>query len=258
MDSVKRNKVVLLWSGGWDGTFRLLQLAQNDIQILPIYLIHNARSGKEFEMAAMRTILDRIRKDKSFKAEILDIVYYDVEWILENCKDREISEAYQYLHKKYRVGKQYEWFALLCKKLNVQMESAVVHQYHGKVEDAIMAEGLLLPMENDFLGERYHVLPQGEKQAAFLLFGDLILPVIKLTKKDEERIARENGWMEIMKLSWFCHTPINGQPCGLCGPCDDAMNTGMEWRMPRESQIRYKHRFFFRCVNKVKKIFRKG
>lgn len=257
MENTNRNKVLLLWSGGWDGTFRLLQLARQDIQIQPIYLEHAGRGGRENEKAAMKSILEQIKKDKSFIADILDIVYYDVEWVLENCRDRRISEAYQYLHREYHVGSQYEWFALLCKKLGVQMESAVVHQYHGKVEDAIDAEGVLVPVENDFLEERYRVLPQGEKQSAFLLFGDLILPVIKLTKKDEERIARENGWIDIMKLTWFCHTPIKGQPCGLCGPCDDAMNTGMEWRMPRQSQIRYRYRFFFRCIRKVKKMIHK-
>lgn len=256
MDSTKRNRVVLLWSGGWDGTFRLLQLAQCDIQVMPIYLIHNGRGGREYEMAAMQNILAQIRQDKSFKAEILDIVYYDVEWILENCKDREISEAYQYLHKEYRLGKQYEWFALLCKELNTQMECAIVHQDHGEM--TINAEGMLLPVENDFLEGRYHVLPKDGKQAAHRVLGNLILPSIRITKKDEERIARENGWIEIMKLSWFCHFPIDGQPCGLCGPCNDAMHTGMEWRMPKKAQIRNKHRVFYRCVNKIRKLINKG
>lgn len=50
--------------------------------------------------------------------------------------------------------------SLLCKKLNVKMESAVVHQYHGVVEDAITAEGVLKPIENDFMEGRYHVLPR--------------------------------------------------------------------------------------------------
>lgn len=255
MDSVERDKVVLLWSGGWDGTFRLLQLAQYDIQIMPIYLIHKPRGP--YERIAMQKILEQVKQMPSLKAEILDIVYYEVEWILENCKDREISEAYRYLQKKYRVGKQYEWFALLCKKLDIRMESAVVHQYHGKVENAVMAEGFLLPMEDDFLEGRYHVLPQEGKQAVYRVFGNLIFPVIKLTKEDEERIARENGWIEIMKLSWFCHQPINGEPCGLCGPCDDAMNTGMEWRMPPKAQIRHKYHFLFRCIYKVKEIMGK-
>ena len=47
------------------------------------------------------------------------------------------------------------------------MESAVVHQYHGKVEDAIHAEGKLELIENDFLPERYCVKKAGEKIQPF-------------------------------------------------------------------------------------------
>jgi len=74
-----------------------------------------------------------------------------------------------------------------------------------------------------------------------------------LEKKDEEHIARENGWLDIMELSWFCHTPIDGKPCGLCGPCDDAMNTGMEWHLSEEAKKRYKHRTFHLLVRKIKR-----
>lgn len=250
-------KVITLWTGGWDSTFRLLQLAENDIQIQPVYLIHKDRAGTKYEKEAMQNILAKIKQDKSFKAEILETEFYDVEWVLENCKDDEISEAYRYLHRKYKVGKQYEWFALLCKKLNIKMESAPVHQYHGMVEYSIEQEGTLLPIENDFLEGRYHVLP-GKSQKAFLVYGNLILSVIKLTKQDEERIAREKGWMDIMELTWFCHSPVNGKPCGFCNPCDDAMHTGMEWRLPEEAKKRNKHRTIYRCINKIKKILKQN
>lgn len=255
-DSKSKKSVTLLWSGGWDGTFRLLQLAENDIQIQPIYVIDAERRSNDYEIEAMHKILKRIKENKSFKARILDIAYYKVEWILQNCKDSKISENFKYLSDKYKIGAQYEWFSLLCKKLNTKMESAVVHQYHGKVEDAIIAEGVLVPVENDFLEERYQVLPKGEIKTAYIVFENIILPVIKLSKEDEWHIAKEKGWMGIMELSWFCHAPINGKPCGLCGPCDDAMNTGMEWRMPKEAKNRYRHRKLYRYVNEVKRIIK--
>ena len=244
--------VTILWSGGWDGTFRFLQLCQYDINIQPVYVIGKTRKSYPFEIERIKKIIE-IAKER-FKANILDVKYYEKEWIEENCKDDKISEAFRYLREKYNVGTQYELFALLTKHLgNVKMESAVVHQYHGKVEEAITAEGVLSPVENDFLPERYCVLPSEKSTYAYEIFGNLILPVIKLTKKDEEDIARENGWLDIMKLTWFCHSPINGEPCGLCGPCDDAMNTGMEWRMPKKAQRRYRHRKFYKFIRKIKK-----
>ena len=67
------NLVTLLWSGGWDGTFRLLQLAENDIQIQPIYVIDAERRSNDNEIEAMHKILKRIKENKLFKAKILDI-----------------------------------------------------------------------------------------------------------------------------------------------------------------------------------------
>ena len=59
-----------------------------------------------------------------------------------------------------------------------------------------------------------------------------------------------------MNLSWFCHSPINDELCGLCGFCDDAMNTGMEWRMPELAQKRYKHKKIYLFIRKVQNRMR--
>ncbi|HRX58350.1 MAG TPA: hypothetical protein P5075_06200 [Eubacteriales bacterium] len=248
--------VTLLWSGGWDGTFRFLQLASKEICIQPIYVIDKARKSREYEKAAMHRVVDIVStgEEYNFKATILPIKFYTVEWILQNCADEKISAAFRYLKEKYSIGTQYEWFALLAKKLGVKLETCVVHQYHGKVEDAIRMEGMLSPTADDIFTERYQVLPKGESRAAAIVFENLLLPTIQLSKKDEERIAGENGWLDIMKLSWFCHNPDkNGNPCGLCGPCDDAMHTGMEWRLPRKAQQRNKHRYVYLLLQKARR-----
>lgn len=247
----EKNKVTLLWSGGWDGTFRLLQLATNDIIIQPIYVIDEKRGSTEAEIRAMNKILEMVKR--RFLAEILEIKFIEKNWILDNCADENISKSFKYIREKFNVGIQYEWFALLAKHMDTKMESAVVHQYNGKIEDAIKAEGVLMPIENDFLPGRMQVLPKGDVTTVSTVFENLILPVITMSKKDEEKIARENGWLDIMKLSWFCHTPINGEVCGLCGPCDDAMNTGMEWRVPEKARKRYKHRKIYISIRKIKK-----
>lgn len=256
--------VSILWSGGWDGTFRLLQLATEPICIQPIYVIDENRQSLEFEKGSMQKILDIVSSNGegqySFRAKILDIKYYKKMDILHDYQNDEISDAFRYLREKYAIGIQSEWFALLAKHLGLRLEIGTVHQYHGKVENAIEMEGILTLIPNDILPGRYQVLPKGDNYNASLVFGDLIFPIIKLTKKDEERIARENGWLDIMKLTWFCHTPIDGEPCGLCGPCDDAMNTGMEWRMPPKAQRRYKHKDFYLFIRKVRRHlpFKKG
>lgn len=242
-------KIYILWSGGWDGTFRLLQLCQYAITIQPVYVIDKDRNSYTYEMTAMRQIIEVARNN--FVANILDPITYEKEWILKVCKNDEISRAFKKLRMNYAVGTQYEWFALLCDYTGLTMESAVVHQYHGKVENAIYGEGCLKILNDDVLPERYVVENDGDKNLAKVVFGDLILPVIKLSKIDEYNLAKENGWLDIMKLSWFCHTPIGGMPCGLCGPCDDAMNTGMEWRLDDKAKNRYRHKKSYLFLRKL-------
>ena len=41
-----------------------------------------------------------------------------------------------------------------------------------------------------------------------------------------------NKFKEIIEKTWFCHRPIFGRPCGRCGPCKDALNEGLNWRVP--------------------------
>ncbi len=243
------NKVNILWTAGWDSTFRLLQLASyENIEIQPYYINDPNRHGAEYERRAMNRILDEIEKSDKFPAAILPIIEVEKSWILRECADKTISKAFNHLYKKYGVGTQYEWFALYAKHLNVKFESAVVHQYHGKVENAIDAEGELVLVSDDFLENRWMVIDKDDNKTVSVVFDNLILPAIKYSKKDEENIARENGWIEIMKLTWFCHMPINGEPCGFCNPCEDAMNTGMEWRMPESAVKRYRHRAIYRKI----------
>lgn len=57
-----KNIVTILWTGGWDSTFRLLCLAENeDISIQPVYVIDENRKSKEYELDAMNKILTMIR-----------------------------------------------------------------------------------------------------------------------------------------------------------------------------------------------------
>jgi hypothetical protein len=37
---------------------------------------------------------------------------------------------------------------------------------------------------------------------------------------------------DVVLSTWFCHSPILGQPCGRCNPCKDALAEGLAWRVP--------------------------
>lgn len=231
-------KVNLLWTGGWDSTFRLLQLSLLDIQIQPYYFIDKERKSKDIEVERMKLILEKIKDDKRFKAQISEIIFIKVEDVLENMKNIEISNIYRELREKYKLGTQYEWLSLYCNSKEISMELGIEKSNHGKMSKVLKQEKCdLKNIENDFLENRK--ILGNKKSKVYPMAKYWIYSVVEYSKKDMEEIAKKEGWLDIMKLTWFCHRPIKGKPCGYCNPCKDAMNLGMEWRMPFISKLRY-------------------
>ena len=44
---------------------------------------------------------------------------------------------------------------------------------------------------------------------------------------------------DVMKLTWFCHRPRRGQPCGTCNPCIYTIEEGLGERVPMSGRLRY-------------------
>jgi 7-cyano-7-deazaguanine synthase len=233
-------EVRLFWSGGWDSTFRLLQLSQEDgLSIRPMYIRDRDRKGMPFELSAMSDILQDVRGIA--KARVLDVELYDRGTIARDFPDDEISTAYARLADGFRLGYQYELFALLCKGLGVRVECAVENSQRSKAKAAIDAQCRLVACEEERLGAeaRYRVVSKGESTDAELVFGHLDFGMLGVSKVEAQQVAEQNGWMPIMCQTWFCHAPVAGEPCGICNPCRDAMNEGMRWRVPLSARLRY-------------------
>lgn len=232
-------EVRLLWSGGWDSTFRLLQLSQaGGAVVRPMYVRDNARKSTLNELAAMRDILPDVRAIA--RAQVLDVEIYDRSAILRDFPDAGISCAYARLAERFSLGYQYELFALLCEGLGVRAECGVEDSGRSHAKAAIDAQCHLVPCDGKLLGGvRYRVVSKGGCRDAELVFGRLDFGMINVSKVAARRASEEMGWTAIMRKTWFCHAPVNGRPCGTCNPCRDAMSEGMRWRMPPSSQLRY-------------------
>jgi hypothetical protein len=74
----KKTVVNILWTGGWDSTFRMLQLSTKDIIIQPFYIIDDNRVSRNFELNAIRTITEDIRNLASTQCTINDIIISNV------------------------------------------------------------------------------------------------------------------------------------------------------------------------------------
>ncbi len=245
---MKDKTVYIFWTGGWDSTFRMIQLSQMDIVVQPLYISTEYLCDKrENELTAMEKILEKIKLLKDFKAKINPTLFYKRKDIVTQYFEQDVEDAYQLYHEKYNIGSQYIWFAMLAHHLNIKAELGIEKIIEGKINKTL-EEGKLID-----IGEKRLILDSKNSPKELLsLFDYAIFPIYHYSKLDIKNICEKNGWMDIMKLTWFCQRPIKGKPCGNCNPCRDAMKEGMGYRLPFEAKLRY-----YWYNNKIREFLRK-
>jgi len=120
--------------------------------------------------------------------------------------NQKIAEEFEKLNKEIKINEQYQILARYC--------------VQKKISEAELS---IIALEKDIINSGF--------------FGTFTFPLLDMTKKEMLLKAKQNGWMEIMKMTSFCRRPKNGRPCGLCGPCTDALESGLIFRLPIRSRI---------------------
>lgn len=223
--------VKLFWSGGWDSTFRLLQLVLTDKKVVqPYYLIDPKRKSLRLELKARREIMNRLaREHPEARTLILPTIFYEVGEILP---DKELAKAYSEHRKTKRCESQYLWQAEYCKQFGLQdVEMAAERDEHEVTElerryFGRYVEGTGKPGE-------YRIAKAYMTEPIYKLFGWYTFPIYDLSRQDMEQEAARQGWLETMQLTWFCQSPVKGRyPCGTCLPCQQAIKKGQGRRIP--------------------------
>ena len=207
----------VLWTGGWDSTFRVLQLAREGRDIQPYYILAAGRTSISYELAARQAIQREISK-KYPACDIRDTVFLELR---PERTPPETVAAFRSVREHADVGDQIMWFSMFDTQL----------------------DGVELCTEKSRTGGHYLVI-QGYLQdepkfmpAAERLVSHLSFPLLSYTKTDMANEAKEHAEMEIMNMSWFCYTPINGRPCGTCRPCGTALQYGLAFRLGRKAKL---------------------
>jgi len=207
---MKESPVNLLWTGGWDSTFRLLQLLLLEERTVQAYYIIRGEesTGKEVDsiISIRRELLNRFPEKSTL---FLNIKFIDV---LSIEPDGEITKSYLEMKKSIRVNLQYDVLARFCKQIGVfDMELCI----EAPVKD----------YEPDYLNK------------SCVLFRYFSFPLIEVTKQEMSEVAEKKGWSDIMHMTWFCRRPVNGKPCGFCGPCHDTLEAGLGKRLPFKARL---------------------
>lgn len=225
----------ILWTGGWDSTYQLLQLViiQNR-SVAPFYIIDEARQSTGMELLAMEKIRSSIRKiDRKIAKRIGPTQFH---FVSDIAKQSNITKAYEAICRKSFIGGQYDWLARFCSQQGISDLQLCIHK--DDKAQAVVVDRVTVCPQADTLFKLDDVYRGTDEHTVFQYFS---FPVLNLTKLEMQKISRDRGWNEIMIKTWFCHRPKLGNPCGICNPCLYTLQEGLGWRIPpgRSFQARF-------------------
>lgn len=230
-----RIQTKILWSGGWDSTFRLISLIlANKGTVEPYYIVNDSdRDSTRMEIM----IMDKIRKILYMKypwsrSALLPTSYIRAKDIKPN---EELGMYYKNLRGRGWLGTQYELFARLAEQtgisdfeLTLEKETTPHKLLKGSIEK--ITEG----------NEQYYRLSPSAQDKDLLIFRYFKFPLFDVSKVDMMAIAKKAGFFSILDKTWFCHKPLPiGLSCGTCNTCTYSMEEGMARRVSLIGKLRY-------------------
>ena len=256
-NNIENNNINLLWTGGWDSTFQLLQLLLiYQTRVTPFYLIDAERKSVGLEIRTMKRIKDQLFKDLPHTKDLLEPIRFHT--VTDILPDSEITKAYQSILKKRHMGMQYEWLARFCKENGISdMQLSI--QSHIRPNPASLSIEPIVSISNDGLRDIYVIKSKFKGTDEYKIFKYFSFPIIKTSKIQMATIADKHGWNKIMRMTWFCHNPTcSKKPCGKCKPCLIAIKEDFGWRIPPERRVIsfYYRRIFWPLKDFTKSILR--
>jgi hypothetical protein len=233
MDVGTRCPTRLLWTGGWDSTFRLLQLLLVENRaVQPYYVLDDVkyRPAVPAEQRAMRNIRTRLCERHPQAVALLEPT---IECALDEvAHDAKIHGYFEECLRFGFIGGQYEWLARFCAQRGIADMELSIHR-----DDK--ARELLADLIDE---SRTRLAARHAGDGRYQLFQCFRFPLFVKTKEQMRTDARQAGFEEFMELTWFCHRPIRGEPCGVCNPCIYTIQEGLGDRVPASGRRRYRMR----------------
>lgn len=242
-------EVKLLWTGGWDSTFRLLQLIDNkEVFVKPYYIIDTARASTTVEIKTLSKLKKLIKQYLPDAYQYLGAFnFFSIHEIEEN---EEISQSYHVLKSRSYLGGQYDWLARFTAQNGISGLELSVHR--DDTTYPFLKDNVVLSNITN-LGEIYELNKEISDKDLTHIFKSFRFPLLDWTKLKMNTYSEEQGWTEIMNATWFCHRPLHGKPCGICNPCRYTIQEGMGRRLPNQAKTRYLLRYLYDFAQFIKK-----
>lgn len=222
--------VKLFWTGGWDSTFRLVELSREKNTVQPIYIYGDGRPSASIELRTMNKIIDVMKQKDWVQATILPILFVNYNEIIpvEN-----ITASYLEMKKILPLGSQYEWLAWYA-HVNPGIEIGITYS-DSMVSRILRTDKGYCTIKETSKVSKYEIDLEKSSVNANLLFGSWYYPILFRTERDMLKQIHEWGCEDIMEMIWFCHRPIHGKPCGYCHPCQVKVLSDMAFLLPPQT-----------------------
>jgi len=214
----------ILWTGGWDSTFRVLYVALVERRpVQPHYLIDPERQSTPFE----RNAIDRIRTAAIARGgSIAPPLFRPIDTIPITVEE---ADKYETLVRKYGIGAQYRWITAYAARTATKLELCI-HRDDRAHAGVVAATAP---------GRQNKSRPITAEEAPETLFLRLSFPLLASTKTEMLQQAHHHHFHDLMEQTWFCHHPTRaGIPCGFCNPCRWTIKEGLGHRLPPAARLR--------------------
>ncbi len=228
-------RIKLFWTGGFDSTFRMIQLSRFNVIVQPYYLAdYQHRNSIKNELEAIKVISEDIKNHPETKFVMKPLIIVDVKDI---GSDEIIKASHQRLFQEIALGSQYEWLAVFAKNhqgVELSLEKGRLQKYF---------ETVAAFSKHSVGGVSFQVIDKERSSEDVVnIFGNFHFPypVSELTKLEIVEEYKRLGFGEIISKTWFCHNPVKNEPCGVCTPCRQIVEKGMSFRISPSGMKRYK------------------
>ncbi len=212
----------VLWTGGWDSTFRLLSaLHLEKAEVRPHYVFDPSSPYAELEIDAMQRVRTALMHSRPGLAEML---LPTASMSLDDLPEDEAQRGrFERLRERAPgLSPHYERLARYAR--HVGADELEVGCRRGGPLASLLVGNKRRVREHPFPAYR---LSDEARMTDLALLERFTFSLVELDRGDMRRIALERGFLEALEMTWFCQAPRNGQACGVCEKCHHAVVDGL-------------------------------
>lgn len=247
--------VNVFWTGGFDSSYRMVELSKKKVTVQPYYLSDNRKSEKN-ELKAIAEITLDIKKHPETRSILLPLIIHKTSDVKA---DEKITKAYYNLRKIAPLGSQYDWLSRFAKEREIDGLELGIEKSDSSTVLAVIKKLGAVKLINEEETSYYILDKEKSNSDLYEVLGQFHYPytLYNMTKIQTLVEYKKLGFEESINKTWFCHTPINNLPCGLCNPCKTVVKEGMGFRLPKSSLTRYKYQKAYKIKHLIGRVFRK-